>query len=77
MIRQINAILPAGTGHQCLFASSDFCVIGAYPPGPKMQITRPTPENYAKALKTIPKVKVPKTDPVIGIGGPLVKLWKR
>ena len=53
------AILPAGTGHQCLSASDDFCVIGAYPPGPKMQVTRPTPENHRKALKTIPKVKLP------------------
>ena len=71
------AILPAGTGHQCLSASRDFCVIGAYPPGPKMQITRPTPENYQKALKTIPEVKLPRTDPVMGEDGPLVRLWKR
>lgn len=71
------AILAAGTGHQCLFASRDFCVIGAYPPGPKMQITRPTPDNYHKALKTIPEVKLPKTDPVMGEGGPLLRLWKR
>src|ERR1700692_1310515 len=49
------AILPAGTGHQCLAASPDFCVIGAYSPGPGMQITRPTPEKHAKALKTIPQ----------------------
>jgi uncharacterized protein YjlB len=70
------AILPAGTGHQCVFASPDFCVVGAYPPGPPMQITRPTPENHARALKTIPEVKLPKTDPVQGEDGPLVRLWK-
>ena len=71
------AILPAGTGHQLISASEDFCVVGAYPPGPPMQITRPTPENHAKAMKTIPEVKVPETDPVTGENGALVKLWKR
>jgi uncharacterized protein YjlB len=71
------AILPAGTGHQCLSASGDFCVIGADPPGPKMQIARPTPENYRQALKTIPAVKLPNTDPVLGADGPLVRLWNR
>src|SRR6202161_3493888 len=68
------AILPAGTGHQCLKATADFSVVGAYPPGAKMQVTRPTPENYAKALKTIPQVKLPKSDPVMGEDGPLVRL---
>ena len=71
------AILPAGTGHQCVFASPDFCVVGAYPPGPPMDLVRPTNEAHAKALKTIPKVAAPKTDPVLGADGPLVKLWKR
>ena len=71
------AILPAGTGHQCLSASRDFCVIGAYPPGPQMHVTLPTPENYRKALKTIPAVKLPYTDPVRGQNGSLVRLWKR
>jgi uncharacterized protein YjlB len=71
------AILPAGTGHQCFGASDDFCVIGAYPPGPQMQVTRPTPENHRMALKTIPEVKLPQTDPVMGEHGPLLKLWKR
>jgi uncharacterized protein YjlB len=71
------AILPAGTGHQRLSASDDFCVIGAYPPGPPMDLVRPTPEAHAKALKTIPLVAVPKTDPVMGANGPLVRLWQR
>ena len=71
------AILPAGTGHQCISASRDLSVVGAYPPGPAMHVTRPTPENHAKALKTIPQVKLPKTDPVLGEDGPLVRLWKR
>jgi uncharacterized protein YjlB len=71
------AILPAGTGHQCIAASPDFCVVGAYPPGSQMQITRPTPENHAMALKTIPQVKLPNTDPVLGQHGGLLKLWKR
>ena len=71
------AILPAGTGHQCLKATADFSVVGAYPPGAKMHVTRPTPENHTLALKTIPEVRLPKTDPVAGGDGPLVKLWKR
>jgi uncharacterized protein YjlB len=71
------AILPAGTGHQCLSASRDFSVVGAYPPGPRMHVTLPTPENHAKALKTIAAVKLPNTDPVLGADGPLVRLWKQ
>lgn len=71
------AILPAGTGHQCLWASDDILVIGAYPPGPEMEITRPTPENHGLALRRIPRVAVPETDPIYGPDGPLVGLWKK
>ena len=70
------AILPAGTGHQCLSASSDFSVVGAYPPGPPMDLQRPTPEAHVNALKTIPMVALPATDPVMGANGPLVRLWR-
>ncbi len=71
------AILPAGTWHQCLSASDDFSVVGAYPPGPPMDLVRPSPEAHVKALKTIPMVALPKTDPVMGEDGPLVRLWER
>jgi uncharacterized protein YjlB len=36
--------------------------------------------NFAarrKALETIPQVKVPTTDLVMGADGPLVRLWRR
>jgi uncharacterized protein YjlB len=69
-------VLPAGTGHQCIWASHDFVVVGAYPPGSKMEITRPTVENYRIALETIPKVSLPAMDPVYGSNGPLITLWR-
>ena len=71
------AILPAGTGHKCLAASHDLSVVGAYPPGPKMQVSRPTPENYRRARLVIPTVKLPTTDPVFGDDGPLLRLWQQ
>lgn len=71
------AILPAGTGHQRISASADLSVVGAYPPGPPMDLQRATPDNHAKALKRIPLVALPSTDPVLGADGPLVRLWQR
>jgi uncharacterized protein YjlB len=69
------AILPAGTGHQCLSASADFLVIGAYPPnGTYDECTKS--EDRKDALKTIPKVARPRKDPVFGSGGPLLTLWR-
>ena len=69
------AILPAGTGHQCLGASDDFLVIGAYPPnGTYDECTKS--EHRKAALRTIPKVGRPRKDPVFGSDGPLLKLWR-
>ena len=68
------AILPAGTGHQRISASADLSVVGAYPPGRPMDLQRATPQNHAKALKTIPLVALPRADPVLGADGPLMRL---
>jgi uncharacterized protein YjlB len=69
------AILPAGTGHQCLSASDDFLVIGAYPPtGTYDECTKS--EDRQAALKTIPRVGRPRKDPVYGSKGPLLKVWR-
>jgi len=70
------AILPAGTGHQCLWASSDFSVVGAYPKAGKYDLVRPSKEAHARALQTIAKVPPLKTDPVFGPDGPVIQLWR-
>lgn len=68
--------LPAGTGHQSVWSSKDFVVIGAYPPGPPMEVALPTPANRTAALKSIPAVALPSTDPLFGAEGPLRRIWR-
>jgi uncharacterized protein YjlB len=70
------AVLPAGTGHQCLKASDDFLVVGAYPPTGKFDVCT-TPEDRKKALVTIPKVAHPHKDPVYVAKGPLMRTWRK
>jgi uncharacterized protein YjlB len=68
-------VLPAGTGHQGLWASPDLMVIGAYPPNGKYDLCRGSKAEHAKAVAHIAKVARPTTDPVFGKTGPLTKLW--
>jgi uncharacterized protein YjlB len=57
------ALLPAGTGHCQIEASTDFLVVGAYPPGQDFDICREAPTD--EMIRTS------------GIGGPLPLLWPR
>jgi uncharacterized protein YjlB len=70
------AVLPAGTGHQCLWASPDLLVIGAYPKSGRYDLCRGSKAERERALKTIPKVPLPASDPVYGAEGPLMRLWR-
>jgi uncharacterized protein YjlB len=70
------AVLPAGTGHQRLSDGKGLVVIGAYPPEGVYNLCRGDhPADREAALKTIPLVPKPKSDPVAGRNGPLPALW--
>ena len=69
-------VLPAGTGHQGLWASPDLMVIGAYPPTGKYDLCRGSKADHARAIATIAEVPLPTTDPVFGAAGPLTQLWR-
>jgi uncharacterized protein YjlB len=69
-------ILPAGTGHQRVSASHDLLVVGAYPTTGKYDECKGSPEEHTRALKSIPRVRLPSKDPVYGADGPLVDFWK-
>ena len=69
-------IIPAGVGHKCVEASSDFICIGAYPQGKNYDINHGKKEELALALKNIKKLGIPKTDPLFGKEGFLKSFWK-
>ncbi|MBS1828747.1 MAG: cupin [Acidobacteria bacterium] len=68
------ALLPVGTGHCRIEASSDFLVVGAYPDGQDWDLCRSAPD--AAAMQRIRTLSFPASDPVIGANGPTTRLWR-
>ena len=69
-------IIPAGVSHKNLGASDDFLVIGAYPQGQRPDRCYGEEEERPQADKNIERVPLPDSDPVYGVSGPLMQLWK-
>lgn len=68
-------LIPAGVGH-CLLDADRLSVVGAYPQGQDWDLCRATREDREKALRNLPRVPLPSTDPVRGADGPLHALWQ-
>lgn len=69
-------IIPAGVAHKCNSASQDFKCIGAYPDGNDFDIKKGDASNRPQADENIRNVKLPDTDPVYGLDGPLILNWE-
>lgn len=69
------ALLPCGTGHCRVEASSDFLVVGGYPPGQDWDLLRAAPSP--EAIQRMRKLPFPESDPVRGKAVPLTRLWTK
>lgn len=68
-------LTPRELRHHCLAASADFLVVGAYPPSGTHDECRGSPAEHARVLVAIPRVALPRKDPVYGADGALLALW--
>ena len=68
------AVLPTGTGHCNLGSSSDFLVVGAYPPDQNWDICRTAPTR--PDLERMLHLPFPHSDPVTGTSGALTRHWR-
>jgi uncharacterized protein YjlB len=68
-------LLPAGTGHCLLEASTDLLVVGAYPPGQNWDLRRDALSSTEHG--NMAALPIPTSDPVGGPSGALSTLWSR
>ena len=68
-------IIPAGVAHKNLGSSADFRCIAAYPPGQTWDMNYGKPGERPATDRNIANVALPRTDPVYGPDGPLIKNW--
>lgn len=68
-------VIPAGVSHKNEGASNDLMIIGAYPDGQDPDMNR-AEGSHNQAAEKVRAVPMPKSDPVYGRDGPLVKEWQ-
>ncbi|WP_207427723.1 cupin domain-containing protein [Pedobacter sp. SYSU D00535] len=68
-------VIPAGVSHRNSKSSEDFLCVGAYPEGADYDLKYGKEEELDLALRSIPQVPVPTSDPVYGEEGPVLESW--
>ena len=61
--------IPAGVGHRRIGGDAGLKVIGAYPRGQSHFTMK-------RKGRAVPRVKLPDTDPLYGLDGPLTQYWR-
>ena len=69
-------IIPAGVSHCNKGQSQDFMVVGAYPAGQSWDMKYGKTGERPAADHNISNVTTPKSDPLFGAQGPLMRLWQ-
>ena len=70
--------IPAGVGHRNEGSDNEFSVLGAYPRGQENYDLRTGEEGERpRVLENIRNVALPKSDPLFGEEGPLLRRWTR
>ena len=67
-------LIPAGVAHRNMGQSGDLLVVGAYPGG-DCDIRRGDPAELSEVMRAIAAVPLPGSDPVLGAGSGLERLW--
>lgn len=69
-------VIPAGVGHKNLGSSSDFHVVGAYPPNQNVDMNYGKSSERPRVDDNIARLALPMTDPIFGKTGPLLDHWR-
>ena len=71
-------IIPAGVAHKNLESSTDFRVVGGYPPGQSYDMNYGNQGERLRADENIKNVSLPESDPVFGTkeSNGLITYWK-
>jgi uncharacterized protein YjlB len=70
-------VLPAGVAHKLIEATSNFGVVGAYPPGQQPDLCYGEPGERPGADARIRNVPRPGSDPVLGTAGGIETHWRK